>query len=101
MKYDKLVRDRIPEIMRDDGAEPTIHTASDDEYVHRLHEKLREETDEFFKDGDVGELADILEVVYALGDLEGVPRKQLEEMRAKKTKERGAFKERIVLDESQ
>jgi predicted house-cleaning noncanonical NTP pyrophosphatase (MazG superfamily) len=95
----KLVRDRIPEIIRANGEEPTIYRADADEYRWRLREKLGEEVGEFLDaDGDqaVEELADVLEVVYALAADLGVDQEQLERTRAEKACERGAFSDRIV-----
>jgi predicted house-cleaning noncanonical NTP pyrophosphatase (MazG superfamily) len=100
MKYKKLVRDKIPEIIKDKGEVPITHTASDDEYWLKLKEKLQEEADEFMRDNDEKELADILEVVYAICDYKKIDIKKLELLRKKKAGERGGFKERIILDET-
>lgn len=100
MKYKKLVRDKIPEIIKNKGAVPITHTASDDEYWLKLKEKLQEEADEFMKDNDEKELADILEVVYAICDYKKIDIKKLEILRKKKAGERGGFKDRIILDET-
>ncbi|WP_135535291.1 nucleoside triphosphate pyrophosphohydrolase [Halostella pelagica] len=97
-EYDKLVRDRIPEIIEADGETPVIHAAEGTEYERRLREKLDEEIAEFYEDGRIEELADVLEVVYALCDLKGVSAERLEAIRAEKAEERGGFEERIVLD---
>ena len=100
MKYNKLVRDKIPEIIKDKGEVPITHTASDDEYWLKLKEKLQEEADEFMRDNDENELADILEVVYTICDYKKIDIKKLELLRKKKAGERGGFKERIILDET-
>ncbi len=100
MKYGKLVRDKIPEIIESKGGTSVIHTATDEEYEKKLKEKLSEEIAEFLKDANPEELADILEVVYALGDMLGITREELEIIRAKKEVERGAFRKKIILDES-
>jgi predicted house-cleaning noncanonical NTP pyrophosphatase (MazG superfamily) len=95
----KLVRDRIPEIIRADGAEPITYQAEPDEYRRRLRDKLQEEVDEFLTaDGPaaVEELADILEVVYALAADLGTTREALETIRATKAGKRGAFADRTV-----
>jgi predicted house-cleaning noncanonical NTP pyrophosphatase (MazG superfamily) len=66
MSQGKLVRDKIPQIIRSKGLEPVIYTASTEEYSARLRDKLQEEVDEFIvSDSDPEELADILEVLYA------------------------------------
>jgi predicted house-cleaning noncanonical NTP pyrophosphatase (MazG superfamily) len=64
----KLVRDKIPEIMRETGQVAVVHTADFDEYQVLLRQKLTEEVDEFLMSQDFEELADILEVLYALAD---------------------------------
>jgi predicted house-cleaning noncanonical NTP pyrophosphatase (MazG superfamily)/NTP pyrophosphatase (non-canonical NTP hydrolase) len=93
----KLVRDRIPEIIRADGLEPVIRTAEPAEYVTRLRDKLTEEVAEFLAtDGDPAELADILEVVYALAAAGGTGPGQLDALRAAKAASNGAFAQRLV-----
>ena len=99
MKYNKLVRDKIPEIIRKKGMVPITHIASDEEYWQKLKEKLREEVDEFMEENNEEELADILEVIYAICDFKKIDRNKLELLRKKKAKERGSFKNKIILDE--
>ncbi len=98
MSENKLIRDLIPEIIKARGARPLTHIAGQQEYATRLKAKLQEEVDEFLKDKNAEELADILEVIYALCDQIGISRDKLEKLRAKKAAERGGFKNRIVLD---
>lgn len=96
--YDKLVRDRIPEIIERNGERPVTHVAVGDEYEQRLAEKLDEEVAEFHESGDTAELADVLEVAYALADSVRVSRDELERIRAEKADDRGGFDEGIVLE---
>jgi predicted house-cleaning noncanonical NTP pyrophosphatase (MazG superfamily) len=100
-KYDKLIRDDIPEIIRENGEEAICEEVEGAEYKAYLEEKLREETEEYFEDQDVDELADVLEVVYALSRVEGVTKDKLEETRKQKRKDRGGFEEGIVLKQVQ
>jgi len=102
MKYNKLVRDRIPEIIRCRGDVAVTHVASKKEYWKKLKEKLREEVEELMEDGsDIeDEIVDILEVVYAICDFKKINRTNLEKLRKKKAKKRGGFKKKIILDES-
>lgn len=100
MKRNKLVRDKIPEIIKKKGAVPITHIASDDEYWQKLKEKLQEEINEFMKESNKEELADILEVIYAVCDYKKIDKKQLELLRKKKAEERGGFKDKIILDET-
>lgn len=93
MTEGKLVRDRIPDIIRQSGLRPCVHTAAPEEYRRRLRAKLQEEVAEFL-DSDTDdapeELADILEVVYTLAADLGLSPGQLEQLRERKAAERGA-----------
>lgn len=95
-EYNKLVRDKIPEMIRDQGEIPHIRILGDEEYLCRLEAKLDEEVGEFHRDRNPEELADILEVVYALADSIG-SREELAEIYAKKHAARGGFEKRIFL----
>lgn len=95
----KLVRDLIPERIRRDGAEPITYIADATEYRQRLIAKLQEEVAEVVDADNAtmpAELADVLEVLYALARDLGLSPNQLEELRAHKAQERGGFTERIV-----
>ncbi len=98
MKYNKLVRDKIPEIIEGNGKTPTVHIASDNEYWEKLKEKLQEEVAEFLKGSNPEELADILEVIYAVKNFK-FEKEDLEAIRKSKEEERGGFKKKIILDE--
>ncbi len=100
MKYNKLVRDNIPEIIEKKGGTPIIHIAGDEEYWQKIKEKLQEEVDEFMEDVNMEELADILEVIDAICEHKGFDKSELNAIKEKKAKERGGFKKRIILDES-
>jgi predicted house-cleaning noncanonical NTP pyrophosphatase (MazG superfamily) len=84
MKYNKLVRDRIPELIKSKGIVPITHIASNEEYQQKLRAKLQEEVDEFLEDSNEEELADILEVIYALCDLYKFDKDNLEQIRKDK-----------------
>lgn len=92
----KLVRDKIPEVIRRNGAEPIFHIATPEELPTLLRAKLVEEVDEFLESDEPEELADVLEVVLALARELGVPPEDLERMRQEKAAERGGFTERVV-----
>jgi len=100
MRYDKLVRDLIPEIIHSKGGQPVIHVASEQEYETKLRAKLQEEVNEYLENGNPEELADIMEVLYALGALKNHTPEQLEALRAAKAAERGGFTERVILEEA-
>ncbi|MFJ8210666.1 nucleoside triphosphate pyrophosphohydrolase [Streptomyces sp. NPDC096033] len=95
----KLVRDRIPEIIRAGGHEPEVYVAEPAEYRARLGAKLAEEVAEYMEADETDapeELADVLEVAFALAADLGVDRAQLEEIRESKAEQWGGFSERIV-----
>ncbi|MGI5202248.1 hypothetical protein ACQEU6_11810 [Spirillospora sp. CA-108201] len=96
-RSEKLVRDRIPEIIRDAGRAPETRTATGEEHPALLRNKLYEEAGEYVATNDPAELADLLEVLHALAALHGLTPEQLEEQRAAKAAERGAFSKRFVL----
>lgn len=92
----KLVRDKIPQVIRDAGAEPVVRVADAEEYRILLRAKLVEEVEEFLASEDPKELADVLEVLLALADDLGVDRDGLEKLRMVKASERGGFADRVV-----
>ena len=97
IKYDKLVRDRIPEIIEKSGKSCEILVLDEQDYLQMLDEKLDEELLEYRKDKTVEELADLLEVIYALAKTHGITKEQLENLRAEKAQKRGAFDNKILL----
>lgn len=99
MDYNKLIRDKIPEIIKEDGEEPVTHIADNQEYRRKLKEKLQEEAEEFIEDNNTEELADILEVIYAICEFEDVSFEEIENIRQNKKSERGGFSEKIILEE--
>ena len=97
MRYDKLVRDKIPELIQKAGETPVIRILEDAEYREHLEKKLDEEVAEFHKDQNIEELADILEVVLALNESLGYSREELESAYLKKHEARGGFSDRVFL----
>jgi predicted house-cleaning noncanonical NTP pyrophosphatase (MazG superfamily) len=96
MTQSKLVRDKVPAIIRASGDEPKVHVARADEYVTLLRAKLLEEVDEFLSSNDPEELADILQVLLALAENLGIDHGSLEKMRSGKESRCGGFVDRIV-----
>ena len=95
--YDKLVRDKIPEIIEASGKKFVIEIADDETYERKLEEKLQEELDEYLETKDIAELADLVEVVRALLTLRGMAYQELSELRQRKLEERGGFVGRVML----
>ena len=104
MKYNKLVRDKIPEIIeKKDGIKPVVHFADDAELWTKLKEKLMEEAREFSEanpEQELGELADISEVIDAIMRFKRISVLKLDRAKDKKRQERGGFKDKIILDEA-
>jgi len=100
-RYDKLVRDRIPDQLAERGIGHRVRTLVDSEFRTALEAKLREEVAEFEAASDpdarLAELADILEVVHALGRIEGATHEDLEVRRADKARQAGGFEQRLFL----
>lgn len=97
MQYNKLVRDKIPEIIEAQGETPVTRVLAYEEYQACLEQKLREETAEYLESRELDELADILEVVYALCGAQGHSRAELEAAYKRKHQARGGFDKRIFL----
>lgn len=100
MKYNKLVRDNIPEYIRSKGAEPVIRIADYPEYGAKLLEKLQEETAELLESKSIEEIADILEVLDAICEYNGFSKTEVEKIKVQKAIEKGKFQKRIILEES-
>lgn len=101
MIYNKLVRDHIPQIIEEKGGKAQIRILSDEEYRIFLEKKLDEEAGEYHREKNAEELADILEVVYALASSIGCSREELEDIYQKKHAARGGFEKKILLISSQ
>lgn len=96
--YNKLVRDNIPQICAENGTIAHTRTLKDDkQYLEALCLKLNEEAQEVHDTPNIDELADTLEVLYAIGDTLGYTPSNIEVARKKKAKERGSFNKRIFL----
>lgn len=96
--YNKLVRDNIPQIIRQSGKTCKTRVLSDDEYVRYLNAKLNEELSEYEQSGEVEELADVVEVALALAAAKGVSRAKFEAIRQEKARKNGAFAQKLFLE---
>lgn len=97
--YNKLIRDKIPQIIKAQGNTPIIETLDDKQYLKALNEKLQEELNEYLEDNSVEELADLVEVINAILNYKGVPLHKFEEIRKAKAEKRGGFEGRLFLKE--
>ena len=95
--YNKLVRDLIPDIIKDSGNECRTRILSDKEYLKMLDAKLDEELLEYHQDQNIEELADLLELIQATAIARGFTLEELESVRAEKAKKRGGFDKKIFL----
>lgn len=105
MKYNKLVRDKIPEIIKQkglpgQGEELKMHIANEAEYREKLREKLREEVEEWIKEESAEEMADVFEVITAILENQNWTIEQIVAIQKEKREARGGFKNRIILDEA-
>ena len=96
--HNKLVRDKIPEIIGNTGKTAYSHILTKEEYIAELDKKLNEECVEYQADKSLEELADMLEVMYAIAEARGYSVAELERVRAEKAEKRGGFKDRIFLE---
>lgn len=99
MSYNKLVRDKIPDIIKqNEGKESIIRILNNDEYLVELNKKIKEELNEYLESGEIEELADLEEVLRAILDVKGVSYDDFEKIRQGKVNKRGAFKDKIYLE---
>lgn len=99
MKYNKLVRDKVPTIIRKSGKKFSMHVATEQEYEEALWNKLDEEIAEFKESVCEGEAADVLEVLDAIIEFYGYNLYDVETARQIKADARGRFKDRVILEE--
>lgn len=95
--YNKLVRDKIPDIIKASGKICEIIIADEKEKYSLLEDKLKEEVNEYLEDKNLEELADIMEVLFGLAEALGYSEEDLLKARNKKLNERGGFKDGIIL----
>lgn len=96
--YNKLVRDKIPQVIEAAGKKFDIRKAEKEEHCKLLEAKLQEEVNEFLEDKNLEELADVMEVLFGLAENMGYSEEDLIKKRLEKQEERGGFKYGIVLE---
>lgn len=98
-QYNKLIRDRIPEIIAAAGKECSVEVLSDKAYLDCLEAKLNEELAEYQESKSLEELADLLEVIHAVVRARGHSWAELEQLRSEKSAKRGGFEKKLLLKE--
>lgn len=96
--YNKLVRDKIPEIIQKDNELPVTRILSDEEAIKYLNAKLLEEVNEYLEDENIEELADVLEVFHGILKAKNIKFEDVENIRIQKKNERGGFENKIFLE---
>lgn len=99
IKYHKLIRDRIPEIIEKDGKRCVYSVLSREDYLSLLDLKLNEELAEYQESKSMEELADLLEVIRAVAAARGSSIEEVEQIRIQKAEKRGGFEKRLLLEE--
>lgn len=101
MKYNKLVRDKIPTIIEADGKRCRFDVLNQETYREKLVEKFHEEAIEFDEttndDEAIEELADLLELIHAAATLHGRSIDEVERVRMEKKERRGGFEKKLLL----
>lgn len=96
--YNKLVRDKIPEIITKDNKKAVTKILNDEDYLIELNRKIQEEVKEYLESNGIEELADIVEVIYGILEVKNISIEEFENVRKSKVQKRGAFKEKIFLE---
>lgn len=95
--YNKLIRDHIPAIIEASGKKATVEIMNDADYLHELNSKLQEELNEYNEEQDINELADLVEVIYAIVQHQGYSLEAFEQIRSEKKETRGGFEKKLLL----
>lgn len=95
--YNKLIRDNLIEIMEKKGHKVKYRILEDEEYLKELEKKLQEEVNEYLESKEIEEIADILEVIYALMECHNITKEEIEKIRIDKSDKKGAFNKKIFL----
>lgn len=101
--YNKLIRNKIPQIIKANGKTPTTRILSQEEYITEICKKAEKELTEYLeattKEHKLEELSDLLELINALAGHEGTTLEEINNIRKKKAEERGGFSDRVFLIE--
>jgi Uncharacterized conserved protein len=97
-EINKLVRDKIPGMIVENGEMPDFRLLDDDDFLNALNAKLIEEVGEYLESKNLEELADILQVICTISELIGGGQRELEYIRDEKAAERGRFDTHVFLE---
>ena len=97
IQYNKAIRDKIPEIIRESGSKCNIKTLSEKEFLEKMEKKLDEEVAEYHQSKSVEEIADIIEVLERVAALRGTSVKELMRIKEEKAQKRGKFEKNLFL----
>ena len=97
ISYDKLVRDKIPQIIEASGKSCDVEIVSNEVALEYLYKKLNEEVNELLSDKNLDEVADVMEVLFAIANKYGYSEQELLDKRNEKKNSRGGFENNIVL----
>lgn len=100
MQYNKLVRDKIPEVLNGKNIPNKFHIADEIEYEEKLFHKLLEEASDLVTERNISELGDVYEVLDAIKTLKGISDEEIATAREIKNRDKGKFEKRIILEES-
>jgi predicted house-cleaning noncanonical NTP pyrophosphatase (MazG superfamily) len=101
IEHNKLVRDKIPEILKKKNVKHKIHIAKNKEYLQMLYKKLIEEFEEFKKDPNDEEFCDMLEVLESIGKYHNLDLDEIKELKKIKKLSNGGFDKKIILDSTE
>lgn len=100
--YNKLIRDKIPEVIKSKGAIPQVSVLADEEYKRFLKMKMTEEAKELLeaqnRDEILNELSDIQELIQAIAKNNDITLDEIEKQREKKLQEKGGFEKKLFLE---
>ena len=100
--YNKLIRDKIPEIIKKNGAIPKISELNDEKFRIALKEKLLEEAQELAeaKTGDeiLNELSDVMQLIESIALNNNLSVSEVEKQKEKKKQECGGFEKKLFLE---
>ena len=100
--YNKLIRDKIPEIIKKDNAIPKISILNDEQFAIALKEKLVEEAKELLEaktsEEILNELSDVLELVESITTNNKLTITEVEKQKLVKKEKRGGFEKKLFLE---